>query len=478
MRENKAIRFVGGRGPRYVRRTSTPSGRAVPAPRIAPAAATAARTALQELATKGATTMAKVLMQSFQSDTRWNALVSAIRRVATAAQAEGALAVVRDQRGRFIFADESSHPMIIKNFLRVLRRRGAEAPQLKSIGVKCAPIAGAPKTFGEWIDEVPSGKLRPTPPASSQQGPRAYVRQWRIDETEAHGVVCFGRAGDRVRAWRRKEGASEDTPPPPDLVASLVHVDTLPTATASRPDQYWLTQYGRYMSVREVTRSFGIEDCSPLSEALQLVPCPTNAVLMLGKAIHATVALEILRHIDLLGLLPEHVNYASACSGVDTFASTMDTLRPGAWSYLHAAEKEKAPREVLKRAWGLSDDAIYHDAASPHAAQAERTHIYMISPECNAFSRRRHGRDATTMAHGAAGAAAVMPYLMAARADIVVVENVDEPDAVAAITTILHGATAYGWRSQRLDPTDFGLPVSRSRRYFVGVLREIAPWWA
>ena len=70
-----------------------------------------------------------------------------------------------------------------------------------------------------------------------------------------------------------------------------------------------------------------------------------------------------------------------------------------------------------------------------------------------------------------------MPYVMAARADIVVVENVDEPDAVAAITTILHGATAYGWRSQRLDPTDFGLPVSRARRYFVGVLREIAPWW-
>ena len=67
---------------------------------------------------------------------------------------------------------------------------------------------------------------------------------------------------------------------------------------------------------------------------------------------------------------------------------------------------------------------------------------------------------------------------MRARADVVVVENVDEPDAVAAIATVLTGATSYHWRSQRLDPTDFEVPVHRARRYFVGVLREIAPWWA
>ena len=82
------------------------------------------------------------------------------------------------------------------------------------------------------------------------------------------------------------------------------------------------------------------------------------------------------------------------------------------------------------------------------------------------------------MAHGAADAAAVLPYVLAARADVVIVENVDEPNAVAAITTVLTGAAAYHWRSQRLDPTDFGVPVHRTRRYFVGVLRDIAPWWA
>ena len=75
-----------------------------------------------------------------------------------------------------------------------------------------------------------------------------------------------------------------------------------PSVTASRTDQYWLTQYSRYMSVREVTRSLGIKYDSPLLLALQRVPCPTNAVLMLPKSINSTVATPtaILRRLDAL----------------------------------------------------------------------------------------------------------------------------------------------------------------------------------
>ena len=93
----------------YVPRAATPSGRAVPAPRIAPAAASAVRSALQQLAAALATTMVHVIHEAFTYDTRWASLLAAVRRVATAAQAEVALAVLRDQRGKFIFADESSH---------------------------------------------------------------------------------------------------------------------------------------------------------------------------------------------------------------------------------------------------------------------------------------------------------------------------------------------------------------------------------
>lgn len=353
------------------------------------------RAALQQLATAQATTMVQVLHEALQHDTRWATLVAAVRRTTTAALSERALAVLRDQRGKFIFANESSHSKMVLNLLRVLRRRGAEAPHIQSVGVPCARQQDEAVSFMDWVDAIPSGKLRPTPAEETHQGPRAYVRQWHLHKVEAHGVVCFGRAGDRVREWRRKAGASADDAPPEPLAAALVHTDILPTATASRPDKYWLTQYERYMSVREVTQSFGIGDTSPLSLALQRVPCPTNAVTMLGKSIHAGVATAILRHLDTLGFLPDKVDYASACSGIDTFATAMDSIRPGAWNYLHVAEKDKRPRAVLRDAWGLAETAIHHDATSPQAAGAARTHVYVVSPECKKFSRRHADTDGT-----------------------------------------------------------------------------------
>ena len=72
-----------------------------------------------------------------------------------------------------------------------------------------------------------------------------------------------------------------------------------------------------------------------------------------------------------------------------------------------------------------------------------------------------------------------MPFLHAARAKVVVIENVDEPDATAAISTMLADATAYFWRSQALDPSvHASAPARRERRFFVGILRQHAPQWA
>ena len=55
-------------------------------------------------------------------------------------------------------------------------------------------------------------------------------------------------------------------------------------------------------------------------------------------------------------------------------------------------------------------------------------------------------------------------------ARVVVVENVDEADGVAAITTVLQGAGAYMWFTQALDPqVHAACPVARARRYWVGI---------
>ena len=127
------------------------------------------------------------------------------------------------------------------------------------------------------------------------------------------------------------------------------------------------------MAVHEVARAFGLRDASPLTLALCACARPASAVQMLGRAIHAGVALALLRTLDRSGLLPPRVRYASACSGIDTFAEAVDVLRPGTWEYVHAAECDAAPRDVLARAWGLSPDDIYADAADTAGAAQRST---------------------------------------------------------------------------------------------------------
>jgi len=212
-----------------------------------------------------------------------------------------------------------------------------------------------------------------------------------------------------------------------------VHTDALPTALASRADHYWLTGPRRYMTVLEVCRTFGLSDGSPLTAALRRVRCPTNAVSMAGRGIHAGVATAVLRWLDARALLPAHPTYASSCSGVDFFAAALHER--GAFAYMHAAECDKQCRAVLMDAWGLAAARIHEDAASAAARTAAHVDLYVASPSCVDFSARRHGRDDAVVAEGALDANSTVGFILDGRARVVVVENVAERDGVAAITT-------------------------------------------
>ena len=419
------------------------------------------------------------LQQAFSDDATWAEATAAVGREGTSAQSENALAVLRNHRGKHLLANESTLAKQVAQLQRVIRRRAAECPTFKDLGIPAAPLTDG-ASYTQFIDAVASGKTRPTPTLASGQGPLAHLQAWGLWSVCPAGVIVFGRAGDRVRAWRKSANASAAATPPASLAVALVHATIVPTATASRPDQFWLTEYQRYMSVREVCRVMGVHDGNPLSHALQRVRCPTNAVSLLGRAIHAGVAKAILTLLLNMGTLStDSLTYASACSGIDTFAAAVHDVWGDAWSYKHAAEPDAKARAVLSDAWGLEPEHIYMDAGGTEAAPATPVDLFVLSPECNAFSRRRHGRDASVIAGGAAAAAHTMPFLHAARAKVVVIENVDEPDATAAISTMLADATAYFWRSQALDPSvHASAPARRERRFFVGILRQHAPQWA
>ena len=475
-------RFEGGRGPKYVAKTEVPSGRAVPAPRIPPPAAAACRRAMDAFSSSLGMDWGPMLHIAFTKDRTWVRLLAAMRNEGTTVQYEQAAATLRHNRGRYCFANESQQELIVSNLQRVIRRRAADCITFKGLGITTVPplyegVAGL-------LDHQPVGKVRPTPPAAQQEGPLQYSTLWQLDRIAKQGVIVFGRAGDRVRKWRKDKAPSAGAAPPLALAESLVHEDLLPTATASRPDQWWLTEQQRYMSVREVCRAFGVGTGCPLAAALQRVDCPTNAVSMLGKAIHAGVASRILRMLADMKVLPDKITYASACSGIDTFASAVNAMFGAAnWQYMHAAEKDLGPRAVLADAWGLDPQHIYSDAASTQAVTAPTVDLFVLSPDCNKFSARNRGRNTATpgalQAAGAADATAVMGFVFAARARIVVVENVNDPDGAAMLRSSLSRAKAYFWRSQMLDPPQHaGVPAKRERRFFVGILRQFAPQWA
>lgn len=192
--------------------------------------------------------------------------------------------------------------------------------------------------------------------------------------------------------------------------------------------------------------------------------------MLAGGAIHAGVARLIVDLLDDEGLLPNFVRYASSCSGADFFAEAVDASRGVNWSYLHAAEADATPRKILAEAWQLEDDLIFRDASSPEAAAAPECDLYVFSPDCVDFSRRRHGRDEHVLVSGAATVARMLGFISQGKARVVVVENVDEPDGVGALTDLLAEMQGYSWRSQAIDSLSHaGVPFRRRRRFWLGV---------
>ena len=300
------------------------------------------------------------MQQAFSDDATWAEATAAVGREGTSAQSENALAVLRNHRGKHLLANESILAKQVAQLQRVIRRRAAECPTFKDLGIPAAPLTDG-ASYTQFIDAVASGKTRPTPTLASGQGPLAHLQAWGLWSVCPAGVIVFGRAGDRVRAWRKSANASAAATPPASLAVALVHATIVPTATASRPDQFWLTEYQRYMSVREVCRVMGVHDGNPLSHALQRVRCPTNAVSLLGRAIHAGVAKAILTLLLNMGTLStDSLTYASACSGIDTFAAAVHDVWGDAWSYKHAAEPDAKARAVLSDAWGARARAHLH----------------------------------------------------------------------------------------------------------------------
>ena len=283
-----------------------------------------------------------------------------------------------------------------------------------------APTAAEPMR-GSWLDaSTGAAPARKPPPEAGRV--RRFLRDCafeRLGHLPPCAVVCPERARGQVDRWRGGASGRSSRSPPLSLIRALVHDSSVPTALASDGDHFWLLAQQRWVSPTEMMRLFAVpaesgvwslavDPASPLG--------PRRFVEALGRAVHvldAKRALAVLReHV----VLPDHVRYASAYSGIDLFACALDSgLAPGAtWSYVAAAECDSEIADFLSGAHashGLTRGRIAPDATDEaRASQAPPADLWFCSPTCGPFSPRNHTRCAEAQEEAALGFGRSLAY--------------------------------------------------------------------
>ena len=344
--------------------------------------------------------------------------------------------------------------------------------------------ARVPPWSGEWLDEPGECSLTLRKPPTVD-----YVRRWNLaklgGDLPQHSVVCLTRASRAVSAWHKANGA--DAPLPIGTLRSLVHTDTLPCAKRKLDDHYYLIALGRWISITELMRLFAIPTTSPLGKALvdNKLPLSTEARAMaIGDAVHVDCAKWALRLALEKTRLPARVRYRSDCSGIDVFAVALDAhFGANGWEYVGASEKRPKRAAFLAAAYGcrgLTPASVDGDArfVNPHT-DSTVADLWFWSPPCIGFSGENNDRTAlatqstVTKEDLARTLHRFAQQDKAQRPKVMIVENVDEVEALLAIDDALLSELPqmYVWESFALNANQ-AVPMSRRRRWWVGILRE------
>ena len=356
------------------------------------------------------------------------------------------------------------------------RWRSAAAP-LRAIGHVTAP--GPVSLIGSFRDFLSSD---PSSDRGRCSTPNVAVLNM-VDSWPPTFAGDCAIAPERVRSRvRRERGGVADV----DFLRGAVAVDVLPTLTASPSDHWFLPKGRRWFTVPEVMRAHGVLVGGCLWNAmLTCSMTPAQCVAAFGRGVHCACA----RYVADLALGPapgdvpvvpcgHRLSYASMFSGVDTFADGFGGAASSAgrsWRYLFAVESVARLRACLVSAWGgsgLCASAVYADALSVAVARCACVDVFVFTPDCGEFSARHHGRSRSAQVAALELMYRALQYVRVNLPRRVIVENVDEPCGCQPIGGILGGMREYVWAEVVLCPrVNFGLPVLRKRRFWVGWLR-------
>ena len=375
---------------------------------------------------------------------------------------------------------EGDHAAALKRtkaFLKPLYARKRARAEIKPLRVPPAPTG--PNSFHEWLGPGVQGeKLRDI---SKSERILGGLVTWPLDWLETHGVVCYERAYGRIV----RERPEADGMPDAEFTRGLVKTSYLPTAVANTADHYTVIDPGgaavRFMRTSEVARAFMIPAESALTPVLlgqarlgergaKALTAP-QAVSCLGRCVHTGVARQLVALLRGRGSLPARPRYGSAFSGVDTFAAAVEAEYAREFDYVFASEKERRPRDALRRAWGrygLTAEHTYDDACGPEATTAPEVDLWVCTPTCESYSKRNHNRTVKAQNLSLGKVWKSLQYVVNRRPAVVVIENVTEVGATGPMSGLLARLEGYAVEAGELDPrTTAHAPIARERYFWV-----------
>ena len=479
----------GGDGRARPRAPGLPPSRSTLAPRWMARTALAWRWSISQLSAAEGTSVTRCVGNLLLDAGAREAFLRRVARRTSVAAARN-LATILDfkaAKARVLTRDGQGLKRIVQSLIDVARRHHGSAAEPLDIGVPRHPGGTRQRPLERILAASEAAQLReawakgvhgpPQPvhallPHDRTATPRLLrtMRAMRLETMHLprHAILCPERASKALA-----EGVPE----------RAVHVDSLPTAVASAADHYFLPTLGRFVRPEELCAFFSL----PMSAARGVLSSPAiiparRACQCLGGAIHPGVAAAVTRRA--LALCPQlraqvmrgrPVRYASACSGVDLFAQGLDqVLGPSAWTYVMASERDGVTARALHRIYhsrGLRRSAIREDACSAAACErGAQSDIWVASADCSPFSAYNRLRSEARTTEALFEFDRILDYVRAKTPRLVIVENVDMPDAVHGITAALASLRGYKLFRQVICPSwACGAIMVRRRMFWVAV---------
>jgi hypothetical protein len=398
-----------------------------------------------------------------------------VESIVESAKAKLALKIAAEDWTGDQVPDQTAAEAQMQSILKPLRDRFSSRTP---VGALVVPLARhGPATFHGWLSVDPQrDRLR-----SIKKNNRILLglSKWPLDWLEEPGVVCYERAQGRVK----RERPACDGSPDVEFTRGLVKFTELPTALANASDHYVVVAPGeepRFMSVEENARAFMVPRLSSLMGVLTTpksqggLLTDIQAVSCLGRSVHVGVARQIVLLLKARGLAYRGMRYASAFSGIDTFAAALEQEFGDNFTYLFASEKNATVRKALLAAWsghGLESGQCDVDATSQASVHREKVDLWVITPTCESYSKRNHSTgEAETTAQNMASAKVwqALEYVRLKRPRVVVVENVAEASAQGPITGLLSRIEGYTLEACALGPQEAaGAPMARDRQFWI-----------